>query len=212
VSTPLLALVAGLGVAHLVAYYVGGRTLAGVLKPLPIWLLAWTVARHGGAAGSTYAGLVVLGLVLSSIGDVSLAFPTGFIAGLTAFLVAHCCYVAAFAAGAGASRAGIIALPVLAFASAAMLAYLWPHIARVRAAVVVYVAALATMVLCAVARAGMPAPVPGATAAAVGAVSFLVSDGVLSVDRFARPFAGAHAVVMVTYYLAQVLIAASAAA
>ena len=42
---------------------------------------------------------------------------------------------------------------------------------------------------------------------ALGALSFLVSDSVLSVNRFARPFAGAHAVVMVTYYAAQMLIA-----
>jgi alkenylglycerophosphocholine/alkenylglycerophosphoethanolamine hydrolase len=211
VSTPLLAVVAGLGVAHLVAYYGGRHVLAGMLKPLPIWLLAWVVATGGGPAGARYAGLVAVGLVLSSVGDVSLAFPAGFIAGLSAFLLAHCFYVAAFAGGAGASQAGMLALPVLVVVAGAMLAHLWPHIARLRLPVVVYVAALATMVWCAIARAGMPSPPAGALAAAVGAVSFLVSDGVLSIDRFARPFAGAHAIVMVTYYLAQALIAASAA-
>jgi uncharacterized membrane protein YhhN len=211
VSTALLALVAGLGVAHLVAYYGGQRALAGILKPLPIWLLAWVVSTGGGAAGPTYVGLVAVGLVLSSVGDVSLVFPEGFIAGLSAFLLAHCCYVAAFAGGAGASHAGLLALPVLVVLAGAMVAYLWPHIARLRIPVVVYVAALATMVWCAIARAGMPSPPAGALVAAAGAVSFLVSDGVLSIDRFARPFAGAHAVVMVTYYLAQTLIAASAA-
>lgn len=210
-STAFLALVAGLGVAHLVAYYGGRPTLAGVLKPLPIWLLAWVVVTGSGAAGSKYAALVAIGLLLSSVGDVSLAFPTGFIAGLSAFLLAHCFYVAAFAGEAGASRVGMLALPAIVVVAGGMLAYLWPHIARLRIPVVVYVAALAAMVWCAIARAGTPSPPAGAVVAAVGAVSFLVSDGVLSIDRFARPFAAAHAVVMVTYYLAQALIAASAA-
>src|SRR5262245_22539809 len=89
--------------------------------------------------------------------------------------------------------------------SPAMLRYLWPHVERVRAAVVVYVVALVAMTWCAIARALGPLPIPGAAAAAVGSVSFLLSDGVLATNRFAHPFQGAHAVVMVTYYMAQML-------
>jgi uncharacterized membrane protein YhhN len=37
----------------------------------------------------------------------------------------------------------------------------------------------------------------------------MVSDGVLAVDRFVRRFAAADAVVMTTYYAAQILIALS---
>jgi uncharacterized membrane protein YhhN len=62
---------------------------------------------------------------------------------------------------------------------------------------------------CAVARA-TALGAPAAAAGAIGALSFLVSDSVLAFDRFARPFAGAHAVVMVTYYAAQILIARAA--
>jgi uncharacterized membrane protein YhhN len=62
---------------------------------------------------------------------------------------------------------------------------------------------------CAIARAAAGDAPLGAAAGAGGAVCFLVSDGVLAVDRFARPFVGARAVVMVTYYAAQVLIASS---
>jgi uncharacterized membrane protein YhhN len=63
---------------------------------------------------------------------------------------------------------------------------------------------------CAFAAAPGPAAAAAATAGAIGAVTFMISDSVLAVNRFARPFAGAHAVVMVTYYAAQMLIARSA--
>jgi len=43
----------------------------------------------------------------------------------------------------------------------------------------------------------------------IGSTFFLASDSVLAIDRFAHRFAAAHGIVMVTYYLAQLLIAAS---
>jgi uncharacterized membrane protein YhhN len=93
-----------------------------------------------------------------------------------------------------------------------MLRYLWPHVrtSRVRWPVVVYMAAISAMAWCAIASATAPGAAAAATAGAIGAVTFMVSDSVLAVNRFAHPFGGAHAVVMVTYYAAQMLIARSA--
>lgn len=203
-------LVVCIGAAHLAAYYAGRHVLAGLLKALPVLLLASAVSRRGG--GDTYVTLVALGLVVSAVGDVSLAFPQGFLAGLGSFLVAHLCYIAALAPGAQGGAGATVAALAIAAVAGAMLRYLWPHVVRERGAVVVYVGALATMTWCAIARALGSEPIAGAGAAALGAVSFLVSDGVLAVARFVRPFPGAHAVVMVTYYAAQLLIAASAMA
>jgi alkenylglycerophosphocholine hydrolase len=209
VSSALVGLVIALGATHLAAYYGGRRVVAGIVKGLPVLILAWVVS-HAPTADARFAGLVATGLVFSAIGDVSLVFAGGFLAGLASFLVAHCFYIGAFAAGAAASPVALATALALAAVSAAMLGYLWPHVARVRVAVVVYVAALATMMWCAVARA--LAGAPGGALAAAGAAIFLVSDGVLATDRFARRFAGAHGVVMVTYYAAQLLIASSALA
>jgi uncharacterized membrane protein YhhN len=206
-----LALGVGLlGAAHLVVYYRGDRAVAGVLKPLPVLLLAASVWLRG---GHPYAGLVAAGLVMSAVGDVSLVFPSGFVAGLSAFLVAHVLYIVALQAGGLSLDAAAMGIGlVLAGIAAIMLCLLWPRVGRMRPAVVVYVTALAAMVWCAVTRAmGADAP-PGAPCAAVGAASFMLSDGLLSVNRFVRPVPGAHAGVMVTYYLAQALIAASALA
>jgi uncharacterized membrane protein YhhN len=210
VSTGLVALVCGLAAAHLVAYYADRRATAGMLKALPILLLAWTAWTAPGPAGVGYASLVAVGLVCSAVGDVSLVFPAAFLAGLAAFFLAHLCYIVAFAPGAVMTPPAATAGVAIALVAGTMLRYLWPHVARLRAPVVIYVGALGLMAWCAIARAIGANATTGDVAAAIGAISFLVSDSVLAVDRFARPFAGAHAVVMATYYAAQLLIARSA--
>src|SRR5207253_7591702 len=91
-----------------------------------------------------------------------------------------------------------------------MLAYLWPHLGKDRLPVLVYVAVIVAMGWRAAARALAPGiPESSGTLAFAGAVVFMVSDGVLATERFARAFAAADAVVMITYYAAQILIALS---
>ncbi len=204
-----VGVVIAIGTAHLVAYYGGMQVVAGVLKPLPVLLLAWAVWSLGDVTPS-YRALLAAGLIFSAVGDVSLVFQRGFLAGLASFFVAHLCYITAFAAGARSGPSAMLVAVGLAVLGVAMLSYLWPHVARRRGPIVAYVAVLTTMAWCAMARALTPGALAGAGAAAAGSLSFLVSDGALAVNRFARPFAGAHGVVMVTYYAAQLLIAASA--
>jgi uncharacterized membrane protein YhhN len=204
-----LAAAAALGVAHIGARYAGWRFVAGVLKPLPILLFAATVAGAGRAHGATYQWLVVVALVFSMAGDAFLLFPDRFTAGLASFLIAHLVYIAAFTVGVGAVARGVL-IP-FAIAAALMLRRLWPHLGRERIPVIVYVAVIAAMGWRATVRALSPAvPAPSDTLALVGALSFMTSDSVLALNRFARPFAAADAVVMTTYYVAQALIALSA--
>ena len=207
-STASLALVCGLGVAHLVAYYAGQRVVAGVLKSLPILILAGLVFRavDEGEPAIGLGVFVAMGLVFSAIGDVSLVFRRGFLPGLVAFFAAHCCYIVAFTPGAAVNGASVLAAIAIAVAAGMMLRRLWPHVTRLSVPVTIYAGALALMAWCAIARA-TAFHSTAAYAGAIGAISFLVSDSVLAIDRFARRFAGAHAVVMVTYYAAQVLIA-----
>ena len=207
VSATVIGLVVLLGSVHLACYYAGRRALAGALKALPILLLAWLVSRHAGGVDPSAGRWVALGLVLSAAGDVSLVLAGGFLAGLSAFFAAHVCYIAAFAPGAMLNGVTMAIGAAIGLGVMGMLAYLWPHVARVRVPVVVYVVALATMGWCAVARAIGGGGGVAEVAGAVGGLAFLVSDSVLAVDRFAHPFPGAHAVVMVTYYGAQLLIA-----
>jgi len=211
VSTTLVGLLCGVGAVHLAAYYAGQRVIAGALKALPILVLAATVYGAAGHGGASYGRIVALGLVLSAVGDVSLVFSSGFLVGLSAFFLAHLCYITAFADGAVLTPVAAGTAAGLAGFALAMLRYLWPHVRRrLRVPVTTYIGALTVMAWCAIARATAPGAGTVEAAAAIGATSFLLSDSVLAVNRFARPFAGAHAVVMVTYYAAQMLIARSA--
>jgi uncharacterized membrane protein YhhN len=196
------------GAAHIATRYRGARRVAGVLKAIPIALLAAVVAAEPMPVAGGYRWLVVAGLLASLGGDLWLLFPRGFVPGLASFLCAHLLYIAAFAPGAEwSARAAFLLVPFGLFA-AAMLAYLWPHLGRYRAPVVVYVAAITAMGWCATVRGGVAAE-PSGTLALAGALLFMTSDGFLALDRFVGRFAAADAAVMTTYYAAQALIALS---
>jgi uncharacterized membrane protein YhhN len=198
-----------LGTAHVVARHRGALHVAGVLKPLPILLLAVLVARGDGGPGGWYAPLVAAGLCWSMAGDVFLVFPSRFVPGLASFLVAHGCYVAAFAPlGRWDAGAWLAAIP-FAVGAGLYVRVLWPHLGAIRPAVVVYATVIAAMAWRAAAAAAV-VPAPGTAAALAGALLFMVSDGILAYDRFVRSFPAAAGLVMTTYYVAQTLIAVSA--
>jgi uncharacterized membrane protein YhhN len=209
-SSALIAAVVTLGVAHILARTAGAPVLAGVLKPLPIALLALVVSQTI-PAEPRYGGPVLAGLVCSMAGDICLVFPARFLAGLACFLVGHLFYIGAFGGAAAWSAGAWLLLVPFAVGGAAMLGFLWPHLDRVRPAVAVYVVVIVTMAWAAAVRAASPGTAsPSGALALGGAIVFMVSDGVLSTDRFVRPLPGGDAIVMVTYYAAQTLIAASA--
>lgn len=205
-----VAAAVAVGSAHIVARYRGASTLAGILKAIPILLLVLLVAAEPAPVSDAYRWLVAGALVFSMAGDIFLVFPGRFQAGLASFLMAHVLYVIAFAPPTGMTGGSfLVLLPFVAFAGA-MLAILWPHLGRDRAPVVVYVTVITLMGWRAALRALDPAmPSPSATLALAGALFFMASDGVLSYDRFVRRFALAPAIIMTTYYTAQVLIALS---
>lgn len=208
----IVVLVVAVGTAHLLAYYGGRRGLAGALKAIPILALAGFAASVEPAVGGRYAALVTAGLLLSAVGDVCLVWPERFTMGLASFLLGHCCYLAAFALGAAEGGAAWPWLAGIGLVAAALLAVLWRHLGRVRGPVLLYVAVIAAMAWAAARRAGAPdTPAPSGALALAGALLFMSSDAILAVDRFAYRVPAAHGVVMVTYYAAQTLIAASVA-
>jgi uncharacterized membrane protein YhhN len=204
-------LVVVVGAGHLAAHYTGRRALAGTLKALPILALAAVVLARG--SGTHYMALLAGGLLASAVGDVCLVWPERFTWGLASFLLAHCLYLAAFASGAAAGGVAWPWLVGIALVAAVLLARLWPHLGGVRAPVLVYVTVIALMAWTAARRATAPAtPAPSGTLALAGSLLFMSSDAVLALDRFARRIPAGHALVMLTYYAAQTLIAASATA
>jgi uncharacterized membrane protein YhhN len=90
-----------------------------------------------------------------------------------------------------------------------MLAALWPVLDPLyRAALTLYGLVLIVMAGQAAARWGKLKTV-AARSAGIGAAFFFLSDGMLALDRFRAQFPGARIAILVTYYLAQWLIARS---
>jgi len=188
----------------------GMPELHQLFKPLTMVLaiaLAWQPAR---AAGTPARGLAWLSaaLLASLAGDVFLMLPGGqwFIPGLASFLVAHLFYIALFRMGQPwfASRRALAA--TLAF-GAAMYLYVWNGLADpvLKAAVAAYVTVIALMAAQAIGRATVLRTVP-ATAVALGACIFMLSDSLIAINRFVTPLPLAGLWVLSTYYVAQILI------
>ncbi len=183
-----------------------------IAKPLTMAFVIALAARPSESASDAFQGLVLAGLLFSLAGDVFLMLPSDrFVAGLGCFFVGHVCYVGAFAIDAGLTTAflrepaGLLIFLVL---GAAVYAYLWPGLSDMNIPVAVYVFAIAAMAWQATARWHEVGQL-GSLLACMGAVLFLVSDSVLAVNRFRRPFAAAQVVVLGTYFPAQCLIALS---
>ena len=198
------------GGVHLGAYYRRKARLAGFFKAVPIALLLVWVLVHAPVVGDGYRRLIAAGLLFSMGGDLLLLERERFRAGLASFFVAHVCYTFAFvSSGFAGDVSTALTLGVLA---GMLLRLLWPHVRRERVPVICYVAMISLMAWSALGRESAPAtPQPSGALAGLGAVVFMVSDAILALDRFGRPWYAAHAAVMVTYYAAQILIAASVA-
>ncbi len=191
----------------------GERWAVYVFKPATMLCVIAIGALGAPSLRDPYAAAVLAGLAFSLAGDVWLMLPSDrFAAGLGSFLLAHLCYVAAFAGPAG-PRGGVPGLLPFLGVGCLMLALLLPGVRGrgLRAGIVVYVAAIAAMGWQAAERAHDLGD-SGARLAALGAVLFLGSDSALAWNRFRRPFGEAQAVVLSTYFGGQWLISLSTGA
>lgn len=187
------------------AEYRGPRVQVYIAKPLTVVLIILVALQTKHETAASYKSLVVAGLLCSLAGDVFLMLPRDrFAAALVSFLVAHLFYVAAFASGVRAWSVWWAA--ALAVYGALMLGLLWRGFGRLKAAVVVYVAAILLMAWAALSR---WSGADGGTWAAAGALLFVASDSALAWNRFKGEFGGAQALLLSTYFAAQWLIAVS---
>lgn len=186
------------------------------IKASPVLLCA-IIARSAGRK-SYFSSLVALGLVLSAAGDVFLEFDDNvrapkselwFVGGLGSFLVAHLCYVGAFWSTIGAIQITRIA-PFVAYVLLLMYILL-PHVDQaLRVPVMVYGGVIAMMGISTALRMNsIFCTSRSAQLAMLGAVSFIASDSVLAIAKFRNPVPYAKVIVIVTYYLAQIMIALS---
>ncbi|MCZ2291272.1 MAG: lysoplasmalogenase [Burkholderiales bacterium] len=177
-----------------------------VFKPLTtILIIAMAWPRGCGTPAQRRA--VLIGLVLSLVGDVALLWRQGFVPGLVSFLLAHLAYLAAFARVQPlAARRGPFV--VYAIVAALVFSLLWPDVPKVlRLPVALYVAALASMAAQAAVLWRSALHDAAARRLALGGLLFLASDTLLAVNRFSMPLPLAGVWVLSTYWLAQACIA-----
>ncbi len=201
----LWALVAGFAVLDWYAVWRGARGIERLAKPLTMVALV-AAALSMGAADTASGRWLLAGLVLGLVGDVALLSDSEprFLVGLSAFLLGHLAYVAAFLPVGPQSLAAALPGAVLVLVLVVLIGRPVLKAAAAQggpglgAAVAAYVLVIGAMVVTAWGT--------GRPLVAAGATVFMVSDAVLAHARFVRPWRWASLLVMVTYHLGQVLI------
>ncbi len=152
------------------------------------------------STGDSYSRWILLGLLLSAAGDAFLLSEArrAFLAGLSAFLLAHLAYAAAFAPITDPVSP---ALAGIALATLAVLAWLWPRLGAMRVPVAVYALAIGIMLWLA---SGVDRPF-----VAAGALLFWLSDLLVAKRRFGPTSPLDRAVGWPLYFAGQYLLAFS---
>jgi uncharacterized membrane protein YhhN len=180
-----------------------------IFKPLTTILILAAALLPGTFLSNPYARAISLGLVFSLFGDIWIMAPGDrFLYGLANFLLAHIFYIIAFLPGSSVDSFPWMAIPFMGI-GAVILIYLWPALpSGLKGAVSVYVAVIVAMATLAASQA-VARFSAGTLSAAVGALLFLLSDALLAIDRFRRPFHLAQAAILGTYFAGQLMIALS---
>lgn len=159
----------------------------------------------GGAdLGSSYARLVVFGLVFGALGDAALLGEgrRALLVGLVLFLVGHLAYVAAFWPGAALGLGPLVVAAAFALIGVAGVA---PRAGGLKVPVAAYSLVIAVMVATALGQ-------DGGWLAPLGAVLFAASDLAVARQRFVKRSLANRLFGLPTYYAGQLLIAWSAVA
>lgn len=151
-----------------------------------------------------------LGLLFSLSGDVLLLFDESsslfFIGGLLSFLLAHIMYLSVFLKKSMFTIKGTLVYGILLSVYASIVLYLiFPNVGDLLPYVIVYMVVLLLLVLMAFLR----KPYTNNLSYRLflfGALSFMVSDSLLALNKFYQSFEMAAVAIMFTYALAQLLI------
>ncbi len=181
-------------------------------KPLLSLLFIYTalMQTHN---NMTYFFIVMIGLVLSFIGDVCLIFffnQKVFMAGLAAFLSAHVIYTAAFFRRGDPGLVMVVTAGVLLFVSTEMFIKLKPHIEEMTRPVLAYIMIITVMAISAATfrNSGVQSVIAG-NAVFGAALMFYLSDMFVARHRFVKKSFVNRVISLPLYYAAQFLIAYS---
>jgi len=146
--------------------------------------------------------LLFVAVLFCAAGGVALELEAGkyFIVGLVFFLLAHVMYIVTFSRDLKAQKSRIPVVVLLVIYGLIMAFVLRPGLKEMALPVYFYLVVITTMGIFAALRASKSKLV------LYGAISFIVSDSILAVNKFLVPVLASDYLVMITYYLAQFLI------
>ncbi|MGG5873841.1 lysoplasmalogenase [Pseudomonas peli] len=198
-----------LGTAVFLYARLSGLSELGLLsKGMPvIALLLWLRTAPSGL----YRRWISLGLLASLAGDILLDWPGDlFVFGLGAFLLAHLAYLRAYLSDC--KQPAWLALLLALATGGTMFAILASaNLGPLLIPVACYALAISAMLWRALASLGQTGlPSISTRLAAGGAALFVLSDSLIGINRFVAPFDAAPLAIMLSYWLGQWAIAASA--
>jgi uncharacterized membrane protein YhhN len=170
-----------------------------VIKAIPAISLA--VLAFVAVSGSRNK-LLFTALLFCAAADIALELAAGkyFVTGLGLFLIAHIFFIITFSRDFKFQNSRIPVIVMLVVYSMMMAFILTPSLKEMAIPVYTYMTVLTLMGIFASLRSAKNA------FTLYGAISFIVSDSVLAINKFMIPVAAADYIVMATYYLSLFLI------
>ena len=189
--------------SYLCFIYLGFEELAFYMKPFLIPSLILLVVAKRAIGGNK---MLLLAILFSTIGDVLLMF-TGqlfFILGLLSFLIAHLLYIVIFKQLLEPLKMSFVAFGGAVFVLVyyvGLVSLLWPYLHEMKLPVLTYALVISIMAWLSLhfynGRSGFKWWI------IFGAIMFVISDSLLSIQLFYGDFDDSHFYVMLSYLLAQ---------
>lgn len=198
----LLSLIVVFGMYYVFFFSLISDSWKMLFKLIPMLLIIIMAFTLDGRKAPKYKLFIVLGLLFCAIGDYTLQW---FIVGIFFFLVGHLFYIRAFIT-ANELKTPRIAKIMISVYGVIVYAIVGGHVFQkgdmlLLVAMTFYVLVILSMAwfsfLC------------SSRLATIGAVFFIISDTFIAINRFVVSIPYSHEIIMLTYYLAQVLIAFS---
>jgi uncharacterized membrane protein YhhN len=200
-----------ISVTELVSVTFDFSLLHSISKPLILPMLMGYFL----ASASTRNFYFLSALIFCWAGDVLLMFQGAelfFIFGLVAFLIGHLFYMISYRKmRSSQSTKGLLntqkmryAFPIV-LAGTGLVTILFPYLGALKIPVMIYALVLTLMVLQALFRYGFTSGM-SFLLIFIGAISFMLSDSILAINKFMQPLPMASLAIMSTYIVAQYLI------
>ncbi len=198
--------------AH-IAVSVETTFLAYLTKPMLMLVLGIFFYQNAPKPLATLSKITLFALFFSWLGDVLLMFQEYksifFLLGLVSFLIAHLFYIFAFTktpkSAKGSSKVLVVAVPVYILIGVGSISFLKEGLGEMLIPVIVYSTTIIVMNIMAVSRYGKVSN-SSFWWVMIGAISFLVSDSLIAINKFYAPIAAPSFWIMSTYCLGQFLI------